>query len=194
MMRGYVIERLRIGPRPPSATEVDEARKALQEGEDILRQEGLPRPPLKLIIWRLLQDAVETLKRMPDRERGWLSSAARSAWPAVVHTSQERFEAEVHRLTDLKMSKEEAPLPRLSITDPSAPRRMLTVLGWLRYMQGRNLVRDKSVIMELASGLGPSKVRYRYFKGDGSESAVQWVKQKSVAQIEQALLAMKIKY
>lgn len=192
-MRGYIIERVSIAPRPPSREEVASARKAIQQGHDILRAEGLTKPPLKIVIWRLMQDAVETLKRMPDRERAWLSSAARSAWPAVVHTAQEMFEAEVHRLTDLKMSKEEAPLPRLSITDPSAPSRMLTVLGWLRFMQGKNLVRDKGVIMELAAGIGPSKVRYRYFRGDSSESTVRWVKQKSVAQIEQALLAMKIK-
>lgn len=193
-MRAYIVERLRIGPRPPGEREVEDARKALRQGADILRQEGLPTPSLKAIVWRLLQDAVETLGRMPDRERAWLTSAARSAWPAVWHTPQEQFEAEVHRLTDLKMSKEEAPLPKLAITDPSAPGRMLIVLGWLKYVQSRNPVRDKGVVMDLARGIGPSKVRHRYFRADSSESSVSWVKQRSVAQIEAALMAMKIRY
>lgn len=197
LMNGYLVEKLGIAPASPSPQEVQETRKALREGADMLRGEGNPRPSLKALIWRLLQDAAETLTRIPDRERAWLQSASRSAWPAIAHTAQEQFAAEVQRSTDARMSKDEGPLPRMVITDPSATRRMLTVLGWLRHVRAQSpykCKRDKIAIMFLAGGLSTTKVRIACFPRDSSDSAVAMVKQKVIAQIETAVNSMKIIY
>jgi hypothetical protein len=181
---------LGITGRPPSTREIEETRKALREGIDMLRREGSPKPSLRALIWRLLQDAAETMARLPDNERRFLLAGDRIGWPEVIHTEQERFEAEVHRLTDLKMSKEEGPPPRLSITDPSAPSRALTVYGWLRHVRARTLRglrRDKCVVIGLAGGLSPRRIRVMYFPRDAGDSAVTMVKQKVLSQLEDAL-------
>jgi len=184
------IDSLRIGGRKPSQREVEETRKALREGIDMLRREGNARPSLRALIWRLLQDAAETMARLPDNERRFLLAGDRIGWPDVMHTPQEQFEAEVERMRELGESKTEAPIPRLQVTDPSAPSRALTVYGWLRHVRARTLRglrRDKCVVIGLAGGLSPRRIRVMYFPREAGDSAVTMVKQKVLSQLEDAL-------
>lgn len=148
-----------------------------------------PEQKLRDAVWRLLQDAADTLARLPDRERGWLLSADRAAWPEVWHSAQERYEAELQRLQDGKMSKEETPLRRGAITDPTAIPRMLTVLGWLQYVRARTPIRekrDKLVVLAMAQGQTMRSIR-RLMLGDKSDGAARMVKQKVLGQICWAL-------
>jgi hypothetical protein len=66
MMGASIVEKLRIGPPPPSRAEVASTRKALQEGRDMLRREGNPAPTLPILVWRLVQDACETEVKLKD--------------------------------------------------------------------------------------------------------------------------------
>jgi hypothetical protein len=164
-----------------------ETRKALQWAGDKLRHEGRTSPSLNVLVWRCLQDAAETLARLPDRERTWLLSADRSGWPEVIHTAKERFEAELQRLTDVKMSKEEMPLPRLAITDPTATNRMLTVLSWLRHVRGKYVRNNQMVVLALAQGQPYRAVRRFMPRSDCTDFAITAVKGKVLKQIGHAL-------
>lgn len=144
--------------------------------------------PLPRLVWRCLEDAVDTLRRMPDREQAYLLSGDHISWPTVVHTAQERYEAEVQRLADAKMSKEEPPLRWLPISDPTAIPRMLTVLGWLRYVRVRRgspqsrVKRDQVIVLAMAQGWSAARVQKKYLP-HLTESAAKMVKQKVVNQI-----------
>lgn len=169
-----------------------DAVKALAWGIRALEREGQPVTlpgGLGRVVWRLLQDASDTLARLPDRERVWLLSAERACWPEVWRSAQERFENAVHQLADLKLSKEDTPLPRLTISDPSAIPRMLTVLDWLQHVRARTpnrAKRDKLVVLAMAQGQSMQRVR-RLMLGDRGDSAARMVKIKVLSQISTAL-------
>lgn len=169
-----------------------ETRKAIEAGIDLLRAEGYQvsfPESLSSIVWRLLVEATDTLRRLPDREKGWLMAGDRIAWPEVIHSAQEHYEAELQRLVDLKMSKELAPLPRLAVADPAAIPRMLTVLSWLRYYTARKtsmsriskLQQEKRAMLEWALG-APTK-RVRYLLGGGSRNKPYMVRQRFLEHI-----------
>lgn len=187
-----ILDRLRISGPPTSPQEAAEAKRAVCEGRDLLRWEGVPAPSLQSVIWRLLVEATETLGRIDDAESRWLG-AGRIWWPAVLHTDQEEFEAEVFRMQVLREERSQPQPPRLRNSDPRAESRMMTVLGWLKYIRSATplrLKRDKMVVLSLASGEGLARTRARYFPRDGSDSAPKWVKSKALRQIELALVAM----
>lgn len=187
------LDRLRVSGPPPKSREVEESRKALSEGLAICRAEGVHEPSLRVVVWRLLQDASETLARLPDRERGWLLSTSRAMWPEVVRTAQERFEVERERLTD-GLGKDDDYRPRLTITDPTATRRMLTVLGWLQFVKARTaarIKRDKLVTLSLALGRSYRSVRPLMGR-ETSDSAIMSVRGKVVKQIAEALAKLKL--
>ena len=157
---------------------------------DLLRQEGLCTPSLQAVVWRLLQDATETLSRIEDPEQKWRRAGLGAAWPPVLHTVQEQNEAEVFRLTRLKEDRRDTRLPRLRISDPRAESRMMIVLGWLSHVRGRTpylIKRDKLVALALAGGLGPKRTRMIFFPPDASDSAVNMVKRKVIWHITRSL-------
>jgi hypothetical protein len=170
------ISRLRISGPLLSEAEIEETRKAIDWGIHKIWEKD--DPSLRDVIWFCLQDAVSTMKRWPDRERGWLASADRSQWPEIVHSIQELYEAELQRLIDAKMSKEEAPPPRLTITDPTAKNRALTVLGWLRFVQGKNVRRDRQVVLALAGGASLKSIRHQLMTRVDTDRAVYMVRDK----------------
>lgn len=178
---------------PPATQKLAETRKAIDAGIALLRADGYQASfpeSLSSIVWRLLQEAADTLARLPDRERVWLLAADRVAWPEVLHTAQEQYEAELQRLTDARMSKEEIPLPRLAISDPGAVSRMLVVLDWLQFVRARTptrVKRDKMVVLALAQGQPIKSVR-RLMLRDVSDYAILAVKGKVLKQIKDALL------
>jgi hypothetical protein len=187
MMGASIVEKLRIGPPPPSRAEVASTRKALQEGRDMLRREGNPAPTLPSLVWRLVQDACETEVKLKDPEARFLRAGDRIGWPEVVHTYQERFESETQRLNDRKMSKEDPPLPTPPITDRTAETRMHTVFRWFRHVRGTKPRRDFQVVKDLAVGRSVAKVRNHRLGVEYTESAVKMIKLKAVQHICEAL-------
>lgn len=171
-----------------------EDRQAIEWAVRVLKREGiavlLP-AAMGVVVWRLLQDAAETLARLPDKERVWLLSAERACWPEVWRSAKERFENAVAQLADLKVSKEEPPLPRLAITDPTAVPRMLAVLDWLQMVRShsnnhKRIKRDKLVTLALAQGQSAAQVARRLM-GDKTPQAASMVRQKVVGQIASEL-------
>jgi hypothetical protein len=166
-----------------------ETRRAIEAGIDMLRAEGVQATlpaSLDRIVFRLLQEAVDVLGRLPDREAAFLAAGERIGWPEVVHDAQERYEAELQRLIDLKETPSLSRLPKLSISDPSAIPRMLTVLSWLRYMRvksqdARRLKRDKAVLLALAGGVSRKHIR-AMMRGCG-DSAADMLKQRALRHI-----------
>jgi len=191
-MESPMLRKLRISAPPPSEREVEETRKALSEGLDICRQEGNPQPSLKALIWRLLQDAAETLARLPDKERVWLLSSDRVIWPELARPSEDNraveWETAMEQLAGVRSP--DTPAVRLMVSDPSAPRRMLTVLGWLKCVRGRTpqrIKRDKLVVLALAQGQSYRAVR-RYMGKACRDSAILAVKSKVLSQMVEMLV------
>lgn len=145
------------------------------------------------LVWRCLEDAADTLARLPDKERGYLLAADRVAWPAIAHTYEERLEEENQRLEllrrDQSMLRGDGLGSRLPIMDPTAIPRMLTVLSWLQYVRGRTdrgIKRDQLVTLALAQGQTARDIQRRFLRRQG-ESAVRMVKLKVVGQIAHTL-------
>lgn len=165
--------RLRVSGPAPSPVEITETRRAIDRARlmaDTVALTGL--------IWWLFQEAMETHRRLPDPDGRYLSAGDRIVWPTVRHTPQEIWEADLQRLVDVKMSKEEAPLPRFAISDPTAVDRMLTVLSWLKYVKAKTryqVERDKIVFLALASGKPPRLVR-RYFHWNCADRTIGMTK------------------
>src|SRR3546814_11384433 len=55
---------------------------AIAEGLRRAREAGRKDPTLRDAVWELLLEAGDTLGRLPNRERGWLTGASRAHWPA----------------------------------------------------------------------------------------------------------------
>lgn len=128
---------------------------ALEWGRKLCRENDV-QPTLGLIIWELMMEAAETLRAMPDRERGWLYSAGRSSMPDFlrdVGTDYADFEAEAR---------------------PAVPRadqvsRMEEVLSWFEFFRGKGRRRrDLQVVFSLASGLPRYQIAQKARTSEGN--------------------------
>jgi hypothetical protein len=178
MLAFQIANQLRISGSPLSDSEILESRRAINTARTVMPSTA----HLVDLIWWLFVEAMDTHKRMPGS--GYGNGLTR--WPLVFHTSRERWEAELQRLVDLKMSKEEPPLPRFAISDPTAIDRMLVVLGWVRYIKSNNLARDTAVFLDLASGKPPRIVK-RHFPWNCCDSTVTMTKQRVLRHISLTL-------
>src|SRR3546814_9553304 len=61
---------------------------AIAEGLRRAREAGRKDPTLRDAVWELLLEAGDTLGRLPNRERGWLTGASRAHWRSEEHTSE----------------------------------------------------------------------------------------------------------
>jgi len=184
------LDRLRVSQPATSPKQAAEAKRALREGMDLLRQEGLCTPSLQAVVWRLLQDAAETLSRLDDPDRRF-QRGLHANWPPVMHSVEEWTEAETQRLVALREDKWQIRMPSLRIADPGAISRMMIVLDWLKYTKGRNVKRDKAIALNLAV-VGPKRTKRKLIAEgmlppDISDSALRMVKQKVIWHIARAL-------
>lgn len=170
-----------------------DARRALSEGRDMLRREGIEAPTASSVVWRLIQDAAATLQSLPDKDYGWLNSYMTPSWPEVYTTFQERFETEVERLKDGITVAEPLIRNKTNCYDVRAVPRMLTVLDWFRFMRARTHARHKRdvrITLALARGASMAEVRRIMASFDGrvrGHSAAHMVKQKTIGQIASRL-------
>lgn len=72
-----------VAPRGCVKIDGGQIREALDAGVQLARSNGLDSPSIQDAVWELIREAVATLKSLPDRERQWLSSVSRSAWPDI---------------------------------------------------------------------------------------------------------------
>lgn len=187
---GATIHKLRASRAPVLERSAVETRDALAKGWEILESEGFRKPNLQQVIWRLMVEAVETLKRLPDRERSWLRCNERSIWPELARPSEEcravEWEIEIEQIQLVRSRDNMAP-PRLAISDPSAIDRMLVVLGWLGYVRSRYTRRDRTAFLELAGGKPPRFVRMRHFPPGSADGTLRMTKQRVLQHIASGL-------
>lgn len=114
---------------------------AVAAGLRLARQAGRQDPGLKDAVWELLLEAGDTLSRLPNRERGWLTAASRAHWPDYAGN----VAAE---------SRSRPPSASSEAID-----RLDCVLAWLPQAAGANRKRDLAVLFGLACGLRVAVLR-----------------------------------
>jgi hypothetical protein len=146
-------------PVPVSAAARGRNARILAAGADLARDAGIPEPSDTDAVWVLLQEAAETLRLLPDRERAWLRSGTYASWPPILRSYAETFAAAVDR----GGRWEEPRADRLPA--PGAVARMEGVLTWYGAIGGRNPRRDVGVVFALAAGVPVRTIRQRFGLG-----------------------------
>jgi hypothetical protein len=127
--------------------EVWRSERAVAHGLKLATAGGKAAPTLRDVVWELLLEAGGTLKRLPDRERGWLTAAARAHWPGSLSDAVgETAVADTTRL-------------RLGPASAEAIDHLDTVLSWLPLAAGRNPKREIGVLFGLACGLRVARLQ-----------------------------------
>jgi len=124
--------------------------EAVAEGLKRAGQAGLEAPALRNAVWELLQEAGDTLKRLPDRERGWLTAATRAHWPDYLREA-------AGAAPDSQGTR-----PRPAPASAAAIDRLDTVLDWLSLAGGGKPRRDIAVLLGLACGLKVAVLRRQF--------------------------------
>lgn len=121
---------------------------AVAQGLALARQAGNNSPGLRDAVWELLLEAGDTLRRLPNRELGWLTAASRVHWPDYLCSAAGDDAA--------------AAVPiRPSPASGEAIDRLDTVLLWLHHAAGSNPKRDVAVLFGLACGVKVASLRRR---------------------------------
>ena len=134
--------------RGTAGAELWRSERAVAHGLALASAAGRATPGLRDAVWELLLEAGDTLKRLPDRERGWLTAATRAQWPADLGDAVDAAAAA-------------GAATRLRPGPPSAAAidHLDTVLAWLPLAAGRDPKRAKrpkreiAVLFGLACGL-----------------------------------------
>lgn len=141
------------------------ATDVLAHGYKLAGDAGEQEPTAEDAVWCLLVEAVATLQALPDREVGWLLSAERAAWPAVLTEAADAFAqavADGGRWRGVKV--------RPALPSSAAIARMDVVHGWLREVTKRSSPgtrryhhkgRRAKILVALAAGVSPSVVAGR---------------------------------
>lgn len=134
---------------------------ALRAGEALLLADGVESPKLPEIVWALIREAAETLRRLPDRERSWLKACDRTGWPSVVQDQADAAEAFAVMVERVRIGEEpvEALMPRADRPTAQAIDRVWFVAEWRRFLVGRKRVRDWKIMWLLADrGMSVAKI------------------------------------
>lgn len=137
--------------------EMEAERQVVEAGRLMCEADGMEDPSLPDVVWALFREGADTLRRLPDRERGWLSSGNRTAWPGIVYDAedkrqaQEQFDVELARVQSGQDPVEAVRL-REGPPDRAAIGRVEVISGWHRYLAGTNRRRDWKILWLLAAG------------------------------------------
>ena len=137
-----------------TATEPDDRPRieaAIAEGLCLARQAGRQDPTLRDAVWELLLEAGDTLRRLPNKERGWLTAASRAHWPDYARSSAVELQSAIGGAAGER--------PRLSPASTEAIDRLDTVLTWLPQAAGKQAKRDVAILFALACGLRVATLR-----------------------------------
>ena len=135
------------------AAAVRRTEAAVKAGLRLAQQAGKAEPGLRDAIWEVLLEAAETLRRLPDRERGWLTAASRAHWPDYVR--------ETAAICGGSMAAGARSGPRPAPAGAAAIERLDTVLLWLPQAGGAHPRRDVSVLFGLACGARAAALQRR---------------------------------
>lgn len=112
--------------------------------------------PSKMVL-RVIAEAMETLRRLPDPEAAWLYSQ-RSLWPEVVRSYEEKIEAYYQELNSWLREPGVADRRRMPAS-PEQIRRMYVVFDNVPYLLvGRDPRRDYRILCGIASGKSAARV------------------------------------
>lgn len=139
------------------ASRAETLQAMIDTGYDLAMENGSPDPTLHDAVWELMVEAADTSRRLPDRERGWLLSCERCAWPETVRTIVEEFAKAVSRGGIWEAMTVHRGPPSAAAID-----RMDEVLGWLNAVESKNRKRDLKVLYALSAGVPVRKVRALY--------------------------------
>lgn len=145
----------------------------LRHGADLARARHGERAHCRHVIWLLFEEAIQTIEKVPDQERSWLTAGFRSGgWSQMVVTWEEIVDVEFHRLmAGMKPTDEGSPKTAPQRNDVD---RALGVLEWLRFCtRGSNPVALQKAAVALARG-GDVELVYRLY-GSGRTRARQVV-------------------
>ena len=128
----------------------------LHQGYHLARQNGVENPIAQDAVWALLVEMVDTLRRMPDRERKWLVNSLRSHHPETLSSQAEEFANAVATGAWREI--------RLTMGPPSpeAITRLDEVLTWPALIKGKRRQRDVAVLLGSAAGIPPRVFRAQY--------------------------------
>lgn len=135
--------------------------EALKVARDVLIADGREATP-SAIVFRALVEAMETLKRLPDPEAGWLYSV-RTMWPEVRGDYGDKVESYKSMLERIMLGIEspDALHGRPPRPSPVQIARMEAVTEQFpKYLQGRNRRRDWQILVGYARDL-PVKANAR---------------------------------
>ncbi|MGF1629616.1 MAG: hypothetical protein ACFCUT_09110 [Kiloniellaceae bacterium] len=124
---------------------------AIMEGLRLARQAGSQDPTLRDAVWELLLEAGDTLRRLPNKEHGWLTAASRAHWPDYARNSAAELDGALAGAARQR--------PRLSPASGDAVDRLDTVLVWLPQAAGAQPKRDVAVLFGLACGIRVATLR-----------------------------------
>lgn len=155
--------------------------RLVEHGRVLAIEAGRQEPTLRDAIWELMMEAAATLRRLPDREIGWLKAAERSNMPEYLHEREEIFAAAVAR-----GGQYEAPKVRMGPPDAAAIDRMDAMLAMLNVITGRDRRREIGVVFALASGLPVRIIRFRF---GYQRSAIYKIRDRGLDKIEQHVTA-----
>lgn len=146
-------------------------------GRRMLEAESDAPVTARRVIWRLLQEAAQTERAI--RRPG--PAAAHTAMPEVVHTAGEIF------ATEVEMAKDEITYTPHIHETPSAAAltRYCEVMGWLRYIRGRNVARSRRAVLLLSAGVPEARVMDIF--GFRSRQAVDGVRYRAISGILERL-------
>jgi hypothetical protein len=120
----------------------------LAEGAEVITHADL--------VFCVLRQAMDTLRRMPDREAAWLYGQ-RGFWPEIVHNYAERFDAYEQEIKALLSGGGD--LQRKIAASPLAIQRMHIVFDLFPYLiVGSKRRRDYRVLCGLAGGTSATKL------------------------------------
>lgn len=181
-----------VAPRGCVKIDGGQIREALDAGVQLAQSNGLDSPSIQDAVWELIREAVATLKSLPDRERQWLSSVSRSAWPDIPQPIRDQIAMFNARVEHNKENSGD----KIDIYDRTVMRhvasaqaldRMLLVLDWLRLARTKNTKRDRQIVLALAGGMPPGRARRRFMPHASSAQAVRHVRSRVLRQIEDKL-------
>lgn len=129
--------------RVTAGNELARLEAAVAAGLRLAREAGREAPTLRDAVWELMLEAGETLRRLPDRERGWLTAVARAHWPDQARSVGGDGER------------------RAAPASAGAIDRLDCLLAWLPQGAGANRRRDMAVLFGLACGVRVAVLRRR---------------------------------
>lgn len=145
-------------------------RKILRDGYDLLVKETDKPITLRMIVWRLFQEAALTHKAIS----GPGQKPIKSCMPEQVRTEAEIVEVEAEMVRD-KITYPDNRRPSVS---PSALDRYTEVMSWLRVIRSHNVPRAQKAFFALASGASMRRVAVKY--GFDSSRSVESLRKRSL--------------